>query len=104
MSKGDGGWWGGEGEVGARVGDFLVENDASYAGLSFASSESHLVAPLQPYLQSLRLSSLVLSLLCLVSFPVKLPFLWSKVAPSVSLASTACGKVSRSLVKNGRLH
>lgn len=35
MSKGDGGWWGGEGEVGARVGDFLVENDASYAGLKF---------------------------------------------------------------------
>ena len=100
MSKEDGG----EGEVGAEVGDFLVENDASTRVWSSASSVGHLSTPSSPYLESIWLSSLVLSLFCLVSFPVKLPFPWPKVALKVSLASTACGKVSWSLIKNWKLN
>lgn len=64
-----------EGEVGARVGDFLVENDASPWVWSFVSSTGHLSAPFQ---RLSRISSTVITLAlallptfisCEVTFP-----------------------------------
>ena len=85
-----------EGEVGARVGDFLVENDASLGVCSFVSCTGPLGAPSQRLSRSSSLVITQLSLFCLLSFPVTLPFSWPKVASRGPLASMACGKVSLS--------
>lgn len=74
---------GGKDEEGPAQVTFLVENDVSSACFSVSLLKATLSSPTRLALISilnLWLSSEVLLLCCLVSFPVKFPFLWSKVA------------------------
>lgn len=95
MKKGHHGeqWGQVEGEVGARVVTFLWKN-VRLRGFEVRFLYRPPQRPLPAYLESLRLSSLLLSPFCPTFISCEVTFPGLTVASRVPLASVACGKVS----------